>query len=597
MATVDEILMTMADTGEETVVATDEVLVIDPNTRQINLPGSELIFGVESDTHSERKYFQAPRMVGNGLDLASCFIRVNFRNGNGKMDSYLVNDVVATDDTVTFSWELSRKVTEYKGTVLFVVCACRPGATAVEWNTTQATGIVLAGLEPDAIDYEAETADVVAQLRTMVEAQTVAVENVGAVQVTAVKNEGATQVSAVEKAATDAESAAVAQIEAKGASTLATIPEDYTALQNAVRGAANAIRGKVSGEVIRVDDVSPMEHYPVVKVSNLNMCEITGEFVSTVGVGGYYTPKRLTYAAPHIENGKTYVFTAESDDDLQNTVLSVVVYGLRASGATTLDSRSSPGVLRCVVTPSDFVRIDTVELRFNRIPSASATEERTITYRNVYFGLVEHEGKGYSYADPTTVTVTRCGKNILPYPFTDTTVTRKGVTFTDNGDGTLTLNGTAEATTAFVLFNGEMPVSGKYTFSGMSGGGGSTYYIQPVCSDKAHTGYTDGNKTYEWSNITLNRLQITVVAGAVFSNLKIALMVEVGDTTSAYEPYVGETQIPSSDGTVSGLTALSPTMTLMTDTPGANIECEYSRDTNKVIAEILEKITALLGEA
>jgi hypothetical protein len=36
-------------------------------------------------------------------------------------------------------------------------------------------------------------------------------------------------------------------------------------------------------------------------------------------------------------------------------------------------------------------------------------------------------------------------------------------------------------------------------------------------------------------------------------------------------------------------------MTLMTDTAGANIECEYSRDTNKVIAEILEKITALGG--
>jgi hypothetical protein len=36
-------------------------------------------------------------------------------------------------------------------------------------------------------------------------------------------------------------------------------------------------------------------------------------------------------------------------------------------------------------------------------------------------------------------------------------------------------------------------------------------------------------------------------------------------------------------------------MTLLTDTPGVTIDCEYSRDTNKVIAEILEKITALGG--
>ena len=260
MATVDEILMTMADTGEETVVATDEVLVIDPNTRQINLPGSELVFGVESDTHSERKYFQAPRMVGNGIDLASCFIRVNFRNANGAIDSYLVNDVVVTDDVITFSWELSRKVTEYKGMVMFVVCACRPGATAVEWNTTQASGIVLAGLEPDSSTYEAETADVVAQLLAMVEAQTVAVENVGAAQVAAVKNEGATQVSAVEKAATDAESAAVAEIEAKGVNTLASIPDDYTALGEAVtaieRGMAPGIVCEAAGNAVVLGDAS-----------------------------------------------------------------------------------------------------------------------------------------------------------------------------------------------------------------------------------------------------------------------------------------------------------------------------------------------------
>ena len=36
-------------------------------------------------------------------------------------------------------------------------------------------------------------------------------------------------------------------------------------------------------------------------------------------------------------------------------------------------------------------------------------------------------------------------------------------------------------------------------------------------------------------------------------------------------------------------------MTLMTDTPGVTIKCEYSRDTNKVVNEILEMITALTG--
>jgi hypothetical protein len=36
-------------------------------------------------------------------------------------------------------------------------------------------------------------------------------------------------------------------------------------------------------------------------------------------------------------------------------------------------------------------------------------------------------------------------------------------------------------------------------------------------------------------------------------------------------------------------------MTLMTDTPGVTIDCEYSRDTNKVIEDILKKLAALTG--
>lgn len=559
------------------------MIVVNSSTRQFNIPGADLVFGVESDSGSERKNFQCPRYVGNNLDIAGSFVRMNYRNANGEIDEYLVEDVAVEGDNVTFSWELKPKVTMYKGNISFVMCVVGPD-TKVKWHTTLGRGQVLEGLEPDNAIVEEGTADVVAQLITMVEAQTAAVEA-----------EGSKQIKAVQTAAKNAESDAVAEIEAKGAGTLATIPEEYTATVNAVQSAANAIRGKVSGEVIRVDDVSPLEHYPVVKVSNRNMCEITGEYVATVKVGGYYSPKRLNYAAPYIKNGETYVFTAESDDDLMDTVLSVVVYGLRASGSTSLDSRSTPGTLRCVVTPSDFVRIDSVELRFNRVPSTSATEERTITYRNVYFGLEEHEGKNYSYTDPTTVVVKRCGKNILPYPFKDTTVTRKGVTFTDNGDGTITINGTAEATTSFTLFIGEMPLDGKYTLSGLVGGSGSTCYIQPVCSDKAYSGLTDGSNTYEWSEITLNRLQLAVGVGTVFSNMKVAPMLEVGETASSFEVSNSETQIPSSDGTVSGLSAVSPTMTLLTDTAGVNIECEYSRDTNVVIAEILEKITALGG--
>jgi hypothetical protein len=77
----------------------------------------------------------------------------------------------------------------------------------------------------------------------------------------------------------------------------------------------------------------------------------------------------------------------------------------------------------------------------------------------------------------------------------------------------------------------------------------------------------------------------------VYRNIQL----EISKEKTQYEPHDGETQIPAADGTVAGLKAISPTMTLLTDTPGVTIECEYNRDTNKVIEDLLNKITALGG--
>ncbi len=243
--TVDELLAT----APAAVGATDEMLVIDPDTRQINLPGVELIFGVESDAQAERKYFYCPRYVGNGLDLASCFIRVNYRNANGVVDAYLVDDMSYTDDAITFSWALHRNVTLYKGQVQFVVCCNRPGSPAAEWNTTVTTGIVLAGLEPDGAAVEAATSDAISGLLARVDAQ---VANVTA--------EGKTQVGVVKTTSETAKTAAVAEIEAKGVNVRASIPDDYTALSGAVRaiekGMAPGIVCEAEGETVVLRDAS-----------------------------------------------------------------------------------------------------------------------------------------------------------------------------------------------------------------------------------------------------------------------------------------------------------------------------------------------------
>ena len=122
---------------------------IDPKTRQITVPDN--VFGVESDEQAKRVYFSVPTVVGDNFDLSKARIQINFRNANGDLGVYLVKDFSAdAEGNATFSWSLRRIVTQYKGTVSFVVCAtiaAEDNRIDREWNTTVAQGQVLEGIE------------------------------------------------------------------------------------------------------------------------------------------------------------------------------------------------------------------------------------------------------------------------------------------------------------------------------------------------------------------------------------------------------------------------------------------------------------------
>lgn len=383
------------------------------------------------------------------------------------------------------------------------------------------------------------------------------------------------------------------------AACIATIPDDYTTMEAKVNEQANAVKGNLSGAVVFADDVSTVEHNPVVKVHGKNLVNV--DFID-----GESSSDRAII----LKDGDVIIFPASSGNVyglyMNNSVLRMEVgktYTASIRSVSAFDPSSYGWRLRytdgtTVVLPHATTATFTVEKEVEKIifrigsPYQGNTESR-VDGIQIEEGTVATEYE--PYIDPSTVTVKRCGKNLLPYPFTDATVTRKGVTFTDNGDGTITVNGTAEATTSFVLFDGKIAVNGAYTLSGISGGSGSSYYIQPTCSDKAYPGTTDGGKTYEWDGVMLKRIQINVVAGTVFSNMKITPMLEIGEIVTDFELYNGTEHIPSSDGTVSGMTSVSPCMTILTDTEGAIVECEYNRDTNKVIEKLTNAINDFDG--
>lgn len=589
MTTIDEILAAMPEPSAE---GDHEYLVIDPAKRAITVPEAEKIFGVTGDELADRKYFICPRIVGDGLDLASMFIRVNFRNANGEEDGYLVTDVAVSGDYVTFSWQLWPKVVAYKGAILFGVCADLPNTPdrkMPDWNTTMASGDVLEGLDPVLGDVEAETSDVVTQLRAEITAGTAAVEACGAAQVDVVEATGAA-----------ATAEAVAAIQAQGEATKASIPADYTTLANKSNEQANAIKGHMFGQIVRADDVSPVEHYLGVNVRSKNhfiasKIGTTTKFIKnddgtvTVLAGQYscQTGLQLKTLCPFLAAGKTAVLSIDTDG---------------------LDFIYSNGVLRHGVP---FVVTEEILDGYVAIYGAEETDAdfetaHTIRYIQIEEGTVATE---YTpYIDPATVTVTRCGKNLIDSALMAETKTLNGVTITREGD-LLTLNGTL--TTDSVLFSTPFCFYGGldnwYTLSYKHMGGTATG-SSSVCVGDCET---PGAARQSWANIKMlnednafackmvkpfvKDLWFYATAGVSFENYKIKIQLETGKTATAFAPCNGTTAMPASDGTVAGLASVAPTMTLLTDTAGVVIDCTYNRDTNAVLAEILEKIAALSG--
>lgn len=182
-----------------------------------------------------------------------------------------------------------------------------------------------------------------------------------------------------------------------------------------------------------------------------------------------------------------------------------------------------------------------------------------------------------SVEDFSTVNATRTGKNLIPYPYKSKSQTLNGVTFTVNDDGSIYAVGTATAQAALQLANIDL---GDRTVSAIS-------------AEKASVnGYTINKRLFY--NADLKLLSLVIAKGDTVDEA-LYPQVEVGNEATEYEPYNSQTVTANADGTVDGVLSLSPNMTIFTDASEINIECEYNRDTNKVIENLVDAIILLGG--
>ena len=138
---------------------------IDSNLRKITLPENEKILGVYHDKNVTRKHFKMPRYYQDN-DMSEFSIKVNYVNEDKETDCYAVDDMLSTEDYITFSWLVGATACRVPGMVGFVICFTKideESNITQEYNTELSVCRVLDGCElGKAIDSEQEK-DIIAQ--------------------------------------------------------------------------------------------------------------------------------------------------------------------------------------------------------------------------------------------------------------------------------------------------------------------------------------------------------------------------------------------------------------------------------------------------
>lgn len=182
------------------------------------------------------------------------------------------------------------------------------------------------------------------------------------------------------------------------------------------------------------------------------------------------------------------------------------------------------------------------------------------------------------------MTVSRCGKNLSKV---------NSLTSTGNATGTIS-EIIYENTTYTVSANITKYADDNATNTRMT----MLFYYTDGTSDAVHgeidsTGAECDGETRQKivtgtpnSNKQLARIDVNTLgySSQTSRNAKAEkIQLEIGSVATDFEAYNGAEYVPASDGTVSGMTSLSPNMTILTDTDGVTIECEYNIDAKTYI--------------
>ncbi len=194
-----------------------------------------------------------------------------------------------------------------------------------------------------------------------------------------------------------------------------------------------------------------------------------------------------------------------------------------------------------------------------------------------------------SITDFSGITLSRSGRNLILYPYVDSSMELNGITFTDKKDGYVNLGGTAATNTNYVFADISNLKKGTYTFSirfnGIVSAGTVSFYVRDkgnntslallkVSAQTSSPVYTTFTTNEDLGDI---RIYALFSVGATVDG-DFAPQLEYGDSVSNYERFSKCTTLKvNADGTVNGVNAIAPTTVLSADDETVNISMTYQK--------------------
>ncbi len=178
----------------------------------------------------------------------------------------------------------------------------------------------------------------------------------------------------------------------------------------------------------------------------------------------------------------------------------------------------------------------------NYIVHCALTVSKGVTINNgtcrpqIELGNTATDYEPYGYKIP----LVNRGKNLLPYPYHETTLTKNGVTFTDNGDGTITVSGTPTASISYYLGQVDVNPGEKYCLSGMDIDKNLVFILIGYSADGTKLSQKNSRLiSYTAEN---NAAYVKMWIDRINSNVEIPTNIvkpqlELGNTATDYEPY------------------------------------------------------------